>query len=141
MNITIKNLDGRVVEGVKRVEDADAKWAEWVKWCDGVKYVYPHSCGWEEVKASRWVDTTANVRVEQRELMLDTGAEYAYAYTYTYKLPTPYGWRKRDLYDLPDDPLGAYIKADGHVFGIPFTEFAQRWKRPCLVIEKEEIEL
>lgn len=114
----IRHTDGREVDGVQ------GHFPEWRK--DSITYFAGH--GWSEVKAPRYVDVTKDCRVLPSERILYTngGGDIIF----------PFGFRPiiKQWFDLPENLLH-----DIHSMTVKgFIEYIQRFKKPCLIVEKEE---
>ena len=86
--------------------------------------------GWEEVKEPRYVDVTGECSVQAAY------SPYVWDVKVRGKLATndKYHFRQKQWFDLPENLMFEIY----HMTPKGFVDYVQRYKKPCLIVEKEE---
>lgn len=118
----IRHRDYGEVDGVERYELS----RHWEKQKDGAHMIYYQCDGWYEVTETRYVDVTGACHENIHGGFFIGG--------WSVPLPSGHKLRKVEWFDLPNNLVHEihYMTAKG------FIEYIQRFKKPCLIVEKEE---
>lgn len=116
----IRHRDYGEVEGVDYYQLSK----HWEKKVDGAHMVYYECDGWSEAKEPRYVDVTGECIAIDGTLIID-GCSY---------VVPGHNFSIKNWFDLPENLLHEIH----HLTPKGFIEYIQRFKKPCLIVEKEE---
>lgn len=121
----IRHPKGGEVDGV--IESGE-KPGWWVK-TEGYSMRYFDSGdGWSEVTEPKYVDVTWECEIiPNGDMILGFGGDLV-------ELPDGHSFRKKYWSDLPENLLHEIH----HLTAKWFVDYVQRYKKPCLIVEKEE---
>lgn len=120
--------EGVEVDFVTQVTHHSQEGPHWVKLEDGVRKLYFPCYGWLEAKPTRR-DVTGEISIEN----LGHSTHFKSKYGEHVDITPGYNFEKVKMYALPENWVEMWFP-HGHAF----TAWTWQFKRPCLIITKEE---